>query len=68
MGRYSENPSYDHRICRIAHDCFKISWVCDRYYSGSRLRFPRVTSRITDERGARRFAKRWTLLCYWNAE
>ncbi len=38
---------------------YLISWTVDYYYSGSRLRFPRKFSRWTDERGAKRFMKRW---------
>ena len=59
MGRYSVNPSYDHRIQRLYHDCFEISWTCDRYYPSSRFRHPRGNSRSTDLAGAVRFAKKW---------
>jgi hypothetical protein len=63
MGRYSSGGSY-------AHDCvynrsyggwYEISWQYDRYYSGSRLRFPQRRGRSTDEKGARRFCKRWDI-------
>ena len=59
MGRYSANPSYGHRITRLCSDCYRLSWACDRYYSGSRLRHPTGTTRDTDRAGAERFAKRW---------
>jgi hypothetical protein len=62
MGRYSANPSRQHHIRRNGRDDYTLSWVCDRYYAGSRLRFPTRTRRFTDEAGARRFAKRWGCL------
>jgi len=61
MGRYSTNPSYAHRITRIGVDDFTLFWTCDRYRQGSRLRFPMLSSRLTDKRGAERFAKKWKL-------
>lgn len=61
MSRHRPSGSYGHRIQRIGDDWFRLSWVVDRYYTGSRLRFPRGTSRDTDLAGARRFAKRWEL-------
>lgn len=59
MGRYSANTSYSHGCSRIDYDCYSISWVTDRYYASSRLRFPRTTRRVTDEVGARKFCKKW---------
>lgn len=61
MSRYSGQTSYSHHIHRIDSDTFEISWMVDRYYSGSRLRFPRRFGRITDEAGAKRFCKRWDI-------
>lgn len=58
MSRHSSSSSYGHRIDRIAPDCYRLSWIVDRYYSGSRLRFPTTKTRDTDEAGAARFAKR----------
>jgi hypothetical protein len=40
-------------------DTFRISWSWDRYYTGSRLRYPQSMQRITDRAGAERFAKKW---------
>ncbi len=60
MGRYSANPSYGHHI-KGARDDWEISWTCDRYYKGSRLRWPKTYRRWTDHAGAVRFAKRWGL-------
>ncbi|MCC6752081.1 MAG: hypothetical protein IT371_30795 [Deltaproteobacteria bacterium] len=61
MGRFSPNPSKSHRVRRLGSDHYRISWVVDRYYRGSRLRHPTLYSRDTDLAGARRFAKRWKL-------
>lgn len=51
MSRYSANPSYNHRITRIGSDDFMIYWTCDRYYDGSRRRFPCFGNRLTDRGG-----------------
>lgn len=61
MGRHSSNPSYGHRIAQLGRDWYRLSWRQDRYYTGSRLRHPRVYSRDADEKGARRFAKKWNI-------
>ena len=57
MGRYGTNASYGH-TCREDRYGYEISWTYDRYYSGSRLRFPHRQAMTTDEKGARRFCKR----------
>ncbi len=59
MGRYSPSTSYGHRIQHLGRDDYRISWTYDRYYHGSRLRFPQSRSRDTDHAGALRFAKKW---------
>lgn len=64
MTRHRAAVSYSHRIERIGVD-YRISWVVDRYYEGSRLRFPHTYSRYTDLAGATRFAKRHGLT--WEA-
>ena len=38
---------------------YVLSWVVDRKYPDSRLRFPEVRRRDTDRAGALRFAERW---------
>lgn len=53
--------AYGHDVRQIAHDHYRMSWTIDRKYEGSRLRYPTTFSRDTDERGAKRFAKRWKL-------
>lgn len=53
--------SYGHRVQRIERDHFRLSWVCDYKVAGSRLRFPRTTTRDTDRAGAERFARRWKI-------
>lgn len=57
MTRHRSTGSHSHHIRRLGWD-FEVSWVVDRYYAGSRLRFPRRSSRLTDEAGAKRFSKR----------
>lgn len=61
MGRYSSNGSYGHRIMKLGDDSYRLFWTVDRYYSGSRLRFPRTASRDTDKNGALKFSKKWDL-------
>ena len=64
MGRYRRNGSYGHAcrmMCFWGGSVWRISWTCDRYYSGVRCRFPTRYKRITDEAGAKRFCKRWGL-------
>lgn len=62
MGRFSSASSYGHGIRPISGmDCFEIFWTVDHYYTGSRLRFPRQSRRITDEAGALRFCKKWEI-------
>lgn len=58
MSRYSPGHSYNHHIMALRLDEYEITWVVDFYYRGSRLRFPRQFGRITDEVGARRFARK----------
>lgn len=59
MSRHRSVGSYGHRISKLMHDVYQISWVVDRYYKDSRLRHPTGCCRTTDRAGALRFAKRW---------
>lgn len=67
MSRHSSSGSTDHSIRSMAGqpcfhaDDFEISWVVDFYYEGTRGRFPRRFRRLTNRRGAERFAKKWKL-------
>lgn len=61
MSRFSSAGSYGHSIKRLFLDGYRLSWVVDRYYAGSRLRFPTSYSRETDLAGAKRFAKKWEI-------
>jgi hypothetical protein len=61
MSRHSPGRSYGHAIQRLGPDDFRLSWVVDFYYQGSRLRHPRRFNRDTDEKGACRFRLRWNL-------
>lgn len=58
MGRYSTNSSYGHRIESTRWGGFRLYWTVDRYYVGSRQRFPTGYSRDAEYEGAVRFAKR----------
>jgi hypothetical protein len=58
MSRFHTQKAYGQRIVKLFADCYRISWVVDRYYSGSRLRWPTESSRVTDDRGAERFCKK----------
>lgn len=60
MGRY-DTSGYGHRCRLLDSGVYEISWWYDKYYSDSRLRYPRRLSRITDEAGARRFCRKWGL-------
>lgn len=61
VSRFRSVPSYGQHIRRLGNDLYEISWVHDRYYGGSRLRYPRTTRRQTDLGGARRFARKWKI-------
>jgi hypothetical protein len=51
--------SHSHRVTFVASlGYYQLRWTVDRYYSGSRLR---GYTRVADERGARRFARRWQI-------
>ena len=53
--------SYGHDAKQWGFDDFTISWIVDKHYSGSRLRFPQHQRRVTDRKGAERFCKRWEI-------
>jgi hypothetical protein len=59
--------SYGHRARKIAHDHYRVSWTVDFHYPDSRLRHPRAFSRDTDEKGAKRFARKWKVEIRENA-
>lgn len=59
MSRYSSSGSYGHKIQNLGHGDYRLFWMVDRYYTGTRGRFPRRCQRDTDLKGAQRFAKRW---------
>jgi hypothetical protein len=59
MGRYSKGGSYNQNYERTGGDWYRLYWTVDYYYADSRLRYPRVFTRDTDEAGVRRFCKRW---------
>jgi len=61
VSRFNSTGSSGHGVSKIEHDCWRISWVVDFYYQGSRLRHPRVFSRVTDDAGAKKFARKWKI-------
>jgi len=61
VSRYRPQRSTSHRIQRFSSQHYRLSWTVDRYIKGSRLRWPTRYTYDTDERGARRFAKRWNV-------
>lgn len=60
--------SYGHRVRKIAHDHYRLSWTVDFKYPSSRLRHSRGYVRDTDEKGAERFAKKWNVEIRDNAQ
>ncbi len=60
MSRYSSSGGKNYVCRKIGNDQYgyKISWMVDYYYAGSRLRYPRSFSRITDLKGAMRFCRK----------
>jgi len=63
MSRFKSASSYDHRISKFSSwgGFYRISWVVDFHYSGSRQRHPRRFTRDVDEDGAKRFCKKWDI-------
>ncbi len=61
MSRHRPSAAYGHHVQDIGHGNYIISWTYDRYYQGSRLRWPTTLKRVTDRAGAIRFAKRWRI-------
>jgi hypothetical protein len=53
--------SYGHRIQVMGGGDYLLHWVVDYRRKGSRLRYPHSFKSWADERGARRFARRWGL-------
>ena len=62
MSRFSSSSAKNFRCRSLGFFCgsvsYEIAWTMDFYYRTSRLRWPRCFSRITDEKGARRFCKK----------
>lgn len=50
-----------HYIKRIYPDIYEIGWAYEAKYTGARTRHHRWIRRDTNEKGARRFAKKWGL-------
>ena len=58
MGRISSRgQSYNFRIRKLSYPGeYEISWVIDSYHG--RIRYPHTRRRVTNEVGAKRFAKK----------
>jgi hypothetical protein len=54
-----KRSSHSERCVSTGHGYYRISWVIDFYYPNKMYRTPRGFERITDEKGARRFCKKW---------
>lgn len=61
MSRFRRQKAYEQHIRKLYDGCYEISWAVDYYYPDSRLRHPRGFRRITDTKGANRFAKKHNL-------
>lgn len=61
MTRHNAGGGYGHRIQSLGGGMYRLSWTFDAYIRGSRLRWPRTMQRGTDETGAERFAKKWSV-------
>ena len=59
MSRHSGTKGYGHKIYCLGHGAYRLTWQWDKYYSGSRLRFPQGLHRDTDRAGGEQFAKKW---------
>lgn len=53
------SKGYGHHIQAIGFDHYRLSWDSDYKCGGSRIRHTRTMTRDTDEKGARKFAKKW---------
>ena len=40
---------------------YDIGWSWDKYYTNSKLRYPQQIIRQTDEKGAKKFCKKWDI-------
>lgn len=58
MSRLKSAPAYGHAISALGGGDYRLHWMVDRFYSGSRLRHPRPSHRDTDLAGAIRFARK----------
>lgn len=57
----ARSGSKHHHIRYDGGGMYEISWRVEMKYSGSRLLFHRTFARYTDEKGARRFSKKWNV-------
>lgn len=65
-GRHRVQKAYGHAVRLLAFgSVYRASWTVDRYYAGSRQRFPTVVQRDMEEDGALRFARRHNVPIIW---
>lgn len=58
MSRHRASGSYDHAVSSLGGGDYRLRWTVDRYYVGSRQRYPRSCHRDTDMAGAVKFILR----------
>ncbi len=56
----SLTSGYGHKCFPMGFGVYRLAWKFDTKSSGGRLRI-RIIHRDTDERGARKFCKKWNL-------
>ncbi len=60
-GGYSSGYGHSCSYHNFMGGYYRISWSFDYKVHGSRLRFTRTMERDTDEKGARKFCKKWNV-------
>lgn len=59
MTAISPSGSHNHHARLISADTWQIYWTVDQKYG--RMLYPRTFCRSTDDKGAKRFIKKWGL-------
>lgn len=52
---------HSHKCVSFQNGSYRISWAVDFYVHSGRIRSPKVYMRITDEKNAKRFCRKWKL-------
>lgn len=53
--------TYNHRITRLDHNSYRLSWCFDANIQDTRVSWPQMVNQDTDETGAIAFAKKWRI-------